>query len=162
MRLFFRPNASADVGSILASTGLATVWVAGSFWGRSYWGDAFPGASWVIPAALAGSLLLRSKSRHTLLRGWASLTSHARPTVENAGIIEESEAERELRTDEDGDEELSVKARYIVRVRLDDGQRVTCELPVKPWSRVRVGQRVRLQSRGRWLLEIESEGAERP
>ena len=77
--------------------------------------------------------------------------------MERSGVIKDSEAEREVRTDDDGTALLSREARYLVRIQLDGGSRVTCELPLQVWTRLRVGQRVRLRTRGTWLLGISAE-----
>lgn len=156
MRYFYRPSGAiawrellvtlAGIGGVLA--------VFPGFWRAM----AAVFGPWVASAfALLPLLACRQPGvRNTLLAGIGSLASRRAAVRQESGRVEESEAEREVRSrdSENGGSYLTAHANYVVRVRRADGARRTLQLPRELWAPLRVGDAVGWTRRGLWLLEI--------
>lgn len=77
------------------------------------------------------------------------------------GTITHSEAERDLvirgPDDEFNEVDLSVRARYLVEVELEDGRTHTCVLRKRDWAQLRVGTSVHIVWQGIWLRSISTD-----
>jgi hypothetical protein len=97
-------------------------------------------------------------ARASFVRGIFGCFSSLYPLRSAAGVITHSEAERDLinqgAEDNFNEVTLSVRARYVVDVELEDGRTQTCVLRKRDWARLPVGTAVDLVWQGIWLRSI--------
>ena len=97
-------------------------------------------------------------ARASFVRGIFGFLGPLSPLRSAAGVITHSEAERDLinqgAEDDFNEVTLSVRARYVVDVELEDGRTQTCVLLKRDWARLPVGTAVDLVWQGIWLRSI--------
>jgi hypothetical protein len=112
---------------------------------------------WSMDRQMQKSMQLIAKGKHkeyrgSLVRYWL-LVEHRTmiiSTLDGAGIPNE----RGYIPDNFNEVTLSVRARYVVDVELEDGRTQTCVLRKRDWARLPVGTAVDLVWQGIWLRSI--------
>lgn len=156
MRLHYKPDGLTDwietLGCLAGLGGLA--------WLSYRMAPVFERPLWQVLVALLAMatvlVLLSPNARMTFSRGMLGWFSPLFPQRDAEGTIIHSEAERDRQDPDDLPDgtNLSVRARYIIEVELEDGTCRTCALPRKLWARYRVGMKVSLRWQGIWLRDL--------
>ena len=154
-RRFWKPTGRVDVPALLAGVVFLGAVVVVSAWMSSAWEGLFPGARLVVPALMVSAPCWTPGGRRMAWFFWWSVAPTRGVEREEQAEVTGSEAERHATGVEDNERELSMRARYVVRLALESGECWDCELPMKRWARLRVGQAVRVAWRGGWVTSIE-------